>query len=73
MRHVVALVETRAQERPGAGGTRGPCCAKTPSATCRSREDLLTVKPPCNAGSRPTLSRPPHPDPRFVTIAIRSL
>ena len=31
----------------------------------------LTEDPPCEHLARPTLPRPPHPAPTFVTIAIR--
>jgi hypothetical protein len=33
--------------------------------------ESLTGNPPCDSVSCPTLPRPPHPLPRFVTIAIR--
>jgi hypothetical protein len=48
--------------------------AKTLSAPCRSREgNRSRPRPPCKCRSRPTPSRPSHPSPRFVTIAIRPL
>ena len=33
----------------------------------------LTAEPPCDHPSRPTLPRPPHPTPTFVTMAKRPL
>ena len=31
----------------------------------------LTGNPPCDPLTRPTLPRPPHPTPRFVTVMTR--
>jgi hypothetical protein len=41
------------------------------SASFVWRAKIAHGKPPCDHPSRPTLPRPPHPLPRFVTIAIR--
>jgi hypothetical protein len=54
-----AATRLRQKASPGFGAVRpARCCS-------------LTKDRPVNKPARPTLPRPPHPLPRFVTIAIR--
>ena len=63
---------SHASSRAGVCSPSRPC-EDAVSAVSSARRQLLTAKAALQCHSRPTPSRPSHPSPRFVTIAIRPL
>jgi hypothetical protein len=85
--HSLASVACELTTPPARLGSRKTFADLTPATGARTtrfavrfnagrparRSSLTESNPPSNATSRPTLPRPPHPIPTFVTIAKRPL
>jgi hypothetical protein len=67
----VGLTQTFADLTPATGARTTRFCRPQQCRSSRTRESLTGSHPPCNPFACTTSSRPPHPTPTFVTIAIR--
>ena len=80
IRLVTVAAGLMARSKPGwvdvASASLTPATGARTTRFCRTHQHRsscarcsLTVRPPCKHASRPTLPRPPHPVPTFVTMA----